>query len=154
MLDSFSYSVSHDLRAPLRAIDGFSRMLEEDYAQRLDDEGRRFLATIRESALRMGQLIEDLLQLSRLGRKPISAGDIDMTALAGEALQELQANTPKTPAPGPSYRRSPGRRLRCARLRLVEPLPRQCRHVDVAGGDRLLPPAGKGQQGFDQMPHS
>ncbi len=104
-LESFSYSVSHDLRSPLRAIDGFSTMLEEDYAHRLDDEGRRVLATIRESAQRMGQLIEDLLQLSRLGRKPMSAGDIDMTALAAEALKELQAGAP-TPA-------------RC----MIEPLP-------------------------------
>ncbi len=97
-LESFSYSVSHDLRAPLRAIDGFSRMLDDDYADLLDDEGRRFLATIRENALRMGQLIEDLLQLSRLGRKPISAARIDMTTLAGEALKELRASAPKTPA--------------------------------------------------------
>src|SRR5712692_6762866 len=71
-LEGFSYSVSHDLRSPLRAIDGFSRMLTEDYGERLDDEGRRRLAVVRESSQRMGRLIDDLLEFSRLGKKPLA----------------------------------------------------------------------------------
>src|SRR5262249_7023382 len=67
-LESFSYSVSHDLRSPLRAVDGYALMLEEDYAAKLDDEGRRLLGVVRQEALRMGRLIEDLLKFSRVGR--------------------------------------------------------------------------------------
>jgi len=96
-LESFSYTVSHDLRSPIRAIDGFSKILEDGYGHALDDEGRRLLTTIRGNALRMGQLIEDLLQFSRLGRKPLSTARIDMTALAGEALRELQAGAAASP---------------------------------------------------------
>ena len=68
-LDAFSYSVSHDLRAPLRAIDGFSRIVEEDYAPKLDEEGRRMIGVIRGEARRMSRLIDDLLSFSRLDRK-------------------------------------------------------------------------------------
>lgn len=89
-LESFSYSVSHDLRSPLRAIDGFSQMLQEDYAAKLDDEGRRLLEVIRDNSRKMGQLIDDLLDFSRLGRKPLSAAQVDMVTLATEALQNLQ----------------------------------------------------------------
>jgi light-regulated signal transduction histidine kinase (bacteriophytochrome) len=89
-LESFTYSVSHDLRSPLRTIDGFSHMLEEDHGHELGDEGRRLLTAVRESARRMGQIIEDLLELSRLGRRPLSAAEVDMTTLAGEALGELR----------------------------------------------------------------
>jgi signal transduction histidine kinase len=88
-LDAFSYSVSHDLRAPLRAIDGFSRILLEDYAERLDDEGRRLLGVVRGSAQRMGQLIDDLLALSRAGRTEMARTPTDMTALAGAVFAEL-----------------------------------------------------------------
>ena len=89
-LESFSYSVSHDLRAPLRAIDGYSQMLEEDYRDRLDDEGKRLLAVVRRESGKMGRLIDDLLAFSRLGRNPISAmAEIDMTALAKDVAQEL-----------------------------------------------------------------
>src|SRR6185369_617575 len=70
-LQSFTYSVSHDLRAPIRHIDGYARLLEEKDRDRLTDEGRRFLNTIRSSAQRMGGLIDDLLRLSRLGRETL-----------------------------------------------------------------------------------
>ena len=89
-LESFSYSVSHDLRAPLRAIDGYSQMLEEDYSDRLDDEGRRLLGVVRDETRRMGRLIDDLLAFSRLGRQPVDAtAHVDMTALAKEVAEEL-----------------------------------------------------------------
>lgn len=88
-LEAFSYSVSHDLRAPLRAIDGFSRILEQDFAERLDAEGRRLLGIVRRNAQRMGQLIDDLLEFSRLGRHALSEQRIDMRAMAGEVFHEL-----------------------------------------------------------------
>src|SRR5213592_4144509 len=91
-LESFSYSVSHDLRAPLRAIDGYGRMLEEDYAAQLDAEGLRLLAVIRKSSLRMGMLIDDLLEFSRLGRKTLARAAVDMEALARDAWTELGAS--------------------------------------------------------------
>jgi signal transduction histidine kinase len=90
-LESFSYSVSHDLRAPLRAVDGYARMLEEDHGARLDGEGRRLLAVVREASMRMGQLIDDLLAFSRLGRQEPSRRPLDMTALAREVLAELNS---------------------------------------------------------------
>ena len=94
-LEAFSYSVSHDLRAPLRAVDGFSRMVLTDYAPKLDDEGRRMLGVIRSEAQRMGRLIDDLLAFSRLGRQPIEAARIDMQALAQEVCDELLALEPE-----------------------------------------------------------
>jgi len=88
-LESFSYSVSHDLRAPLRAVDGYALMLEEDYAVRLDDEGRRLLGVVRNQAKRMGQLIDDLLEFSRMGRQAPVKHSIDMTTLVRETTEEL-----------------------------------------------------------------
>ncbi|WP_052494064.1 ATP-binding protein [Nitrosospira sp. NpAV] len=89
-LESFSYSVSHDLRAPLRAIDGYSRILQEDYAASLDDEGKRLLGVIRKNSKRMGSLIDDLLEFSRLGRKQITATKVDMAALVKEVIEDIQ----------------------------------------------------------------
>ena len=93
-LESFSYSVSHDLRAPLRAIDGYSLMLEEDYAAQLDGEGRRLLGVVRQEAARMGQLIDDLLAFSHIGRRPIASIPFDLTALVQEVVGELSAHYP------------------------------------------------------------
>src|SRR5450830_228482 len=87
-LESFSYSVSHDLRAPLRAIDGFARMLEEDVADQLDDEARRKLDVIRNNTRNMGRLIDELLEFSRLGRKELNYGHLDMSALAQAAFND------------------------------------------------------------------
>jgi signal transduction histidine kinase len=92
-LEGFSYSVSHDLRAPLRAIEGFSGILVEDYGERLGDEGRRQLHVVIQNCRRMTQLIDDLLGFSRLGRQPLTRTRIDMAALAQEALRELQTGS-------------------------------------------------------------
>jgi len=81
-LEGFSYSVSHDLRAPLRAVIGFSKLLLEDHAGQLEEEARRKLGVIQSEAQRMGVLIDDLLAFSRLGRKAMQVGEIDMTELA------------------------------------------------------------------------
>jgi PAS domain S-box-containing protein len=105
-LESFSYSVSHDLRAPVRAIDGLAEILEQEHASGLDPEGRRMLDTVRKNAKRMGLLIDDLLALARYGRQPIVAETIDMSALARAALDEAlraephrQIATSMTPLP-------------------------------------------------------
>jgi len=87
-LESFSYSVSHDLRAPLRAIDGFALMIEEDYLAQLDGEGRRYLAVIRENTKRMGALVDDLLAFSRLGRQAVAKSAVNVDALVREVLDE------------------------------------------------------------------
>jgi len=89
-LEAFSYSVSHDLRAPLRAIDGFGQALEEDYSQRLDTEGRRYLDRMRAGAQRMATLIDDMLKLSRLTRMEVSLAKVDLSAMAGEIAAELK----------------------------------------------------------------
>lgn len=87
-LESFSYSVSHDLRAPLRAIDGFSRIILEDYSYKIDGEGQRYLNIIRYNTQRMGQLIDDLLAFSRLGRKQTEKSQVNMHELAQTAFEE------------------------------------------------------------------
>lgn len=95
-LESFSYSVSHDLRAPLRAVDGYAQMLAEDYGERMDDEGRRLLGVVRASAGQMGRLIDDLLKFSQVGRRALARAPVDMRALAGEVVAELSPAWPKT----------------------------------------------------------
>jgi len=94
-LESFSYSVSHDLRAPLRAIAGFARMVLEDHSGQLNSEGSRMLGVVQSEARRMGHLIDDLLAFSRLGRQSIEPSQIDMGAMAQEVFSELAARTPE-----------------------------------------------------------
>jgi PAS domain S-box-containing protein len=88
-LESFSYSVSHDLRAPLRAIDNFSSILQEEHAGGLDDEGHRLINVVRKNAARMGTLIDDMLAFARAGRRELMLADIDLEALVREVLDEL-----------------------------------------------------------------
>ena len=88
-LEAFAYSVSHDLRAPLRAIDGFSRILEQEYSQKLDEEGLRLLGVVRNSTSRMDQLITDILALSRVGRSELRYSPIDMTTLVNSIYHEI-----------------------------------------------------------------
>ncbi|HVZ13941.1 MAG TPA: response regulator [Bauldia sp.] len=90
-LEAFSYSVSHDLRAPLRAIDGFSQALLEDFADKLDASGQNYLKRIRGGAQRMGELIDDMLQLSQVSRAELRAQPIDLSALAREIATGLSA---------------------------------------------------------------
>jgi PAS domain S-box-containing protein len=89
-LESFSYSVSHDLRAPLRAMNGYSKMLEEDYAAVIDSEGKRLLGNIQSNAAKMGMLIDDLLTFSRLGRKEIQKSLINNKALVDDVVSEIK----------------------------------------------------------------
>lgn len=90
-LESFSYSVSHDLRAPLRAIDAFSRKVVAGYGDKLDDEGRRQLQVVRDNAQRMGRLIDDLLAFSRMGQHEIASQQLDMDSLARSVVGDLRA---------------------------------------------------------------
>ncbi len=90
-LEAFSYSVSHDLRAPLRAIDGFSQALIEDYPEKIDSAGQNYLKRIRVAAQRMGELIDDMLQLSQVSRAELRAQPVDLTALAREIATGLSA---------------------------------------------------------------
>ncbi len=94
-LEAFSYSVSHDLRAPLRTIDGFSRILLEDYADRLDEEGEDYLGRVRAASRHMDTLIEDLLDLSRVSRGPLRREVIDLSAMARGIVRKLKGAQPE-----------------------------------------------------------
>ncbi|MBD2198121.1 MULTISPECIES: sensor histidine kinase [Calothrix] len=94
-LEAFSYSVSHDLRAPLRSIDGFSQALLEDYQDQIDDTGKDYLQRIRSATQRMGQLIDDLLNLSRLMRSDMQLETVDLSSLARRIGTELQESHPE-----------------------------------------------------------
>jgi PAS domain S-box-containing protein len=93
-LESFSYSVSHDLRAPLRALNGFSQILAEEYADRLDEAGLQHLQRIRAASDRLGRLIDDMIDLSRINRQDIRKVDVNLSALAEEVFAELHAKQP------------------------------------------------------------
>ncbi|MDQ3863642.1 MAG: CHASE domain-containing protein, partial [Actinomycetota bacterium] len=89
-LEAFSYSVSHDLRAPLRTIDGFSQILQEDYEEVLDEEGMDYLARVRAASRHMATLIDDLLDLSRVGRRPLRREPVNLSRLATGIIEELR----------------------------------------------------------------
>jgi signal transduction histidine kinase len=93
-LEAFSYSVSHDLRAPLRAVDGFAQALDEDYGRQLDETAHSYLARIRKATQRMGQLIDDLLQLSRVGRAGLQPVEVYLSAVARNIMDRLAATEP------------------------------------------------------------
>jgi light-regulated signal transduction histidine kinase (bacteriophytochrome) len=94
-LEAFSYSVSHDLRSPLRSIDGFSQAILEDYADRLPADGQNYLMRVRAAAQRMGQLIDDLLSLSRVTRAPMQPGFVNLSALAQSVVNNLKLTQPE-----------------------------------------------------------
>ncbi len=94
-LQAFTYTVSHDLRSPLRGLDGFSTMVIEDYGDRLDDQGRGYLTQIRNSARRMDALVSDLLRLARVTRAPMHVEPVDLSGLAGKIMVELRRADPQ-----------------------------------------------------------
>jgi light-regulated signal transduction histidine kinase (bacteriophytochrome) len=93
-LQTFSYSVSHDLRAPLRSIDGFSQALLDDYADKLDEEGRGHLHRVRSAAQRMGQLIDDMLRLARINRSDMRWADVNLSQVAEQVAADLKRGEP------------------------------------------------------------
>jgi len=94
-LETFSYSVSHDLRAPLRSIDGFSKILIEDHSDELGDQALDCLRRVRKGTLRMGDLIDSLLSLSRLNREPLNYRTVDLTTVANDIVEQLQVGDPE-----------------------------------------------------------
>ena len=151
-LDAFAYSVSHDLRAPLRSIDGFSQILLEDYSEKLDEAGRESLQRVRAASQRMGTLIDDLLKLARVTRAEIRTEDVDLSGMAREIVGELQRTTPERQvefaiAPGLKAR-GDARLLRVALDNLLrnswkytakQPAPRvEFRSADTNGGKTFM----------------
>ncbi len=94
-LEQFAYSVSHDLRAPLRSISGFSQILLEDYADGFDEEGKDYLQRVRDAAQRMGELIDDLLKLSRLTRIEMYREEVDLSVIARSIADDLHRVEPE-----------------------------------------------------------
>lgn len=94
-LEAFSYSVSHDLRAPLHSIAGFAEALREDYGEGLDERAHDYLGRVRSATRRMGQLIDDLLALSQISRKPLERSTVDLSGLAGQVAAELREADPR-----------------------------------------------------------
>jgi light-regulated signal transduction histidine kinase (bacteriophytochrome) len=90
-LEEFSYSMSHDMRTPLRALDGFSKILLDEYSDGLDDEGRRMLRVLRENSQRVGRLLDDILHYLSLERREMDPGPVDIARLASEIFAELQS---------------------------------------------------------------
>src|SRR5690606_5813026 len=88
-LESIAYSVSHDLRAPLRSIEGFSTIIMEDYAARMDEEGLDYLNRIRNATTHMSQLIDDVLELSKLSRTSLRRTTVDLTEMATDIVRQL-----------------------------------------------------------------
>jgi light-regulated signal transduction histidine kinase (bacteriophytochrome) len=94
-LEAFSYSVSHDLRAPLRGVDGFSQALLEDYSENLPAKGRDYLRRVRAAALRMGELIDDLIELSRVERSELRRERVDLSQIARHVAASLRKTAPE-----------------------------------------------------------
>lgn len=141
-LDAFSYSVSHDLRAPLRAIDGFSQILLSEHGGSLNDDARRLLAIVRENTNKMAQLINDLLEFSRMGRASVCRSEVDLTDLVRSVLNDLAPTYAGHPAelsvdPLPSARCDPAL-VRLIFLNLLSNAvkytrPRETRRIAVGG---------------------
>ncbi|MDH5265329.1 MAG: ATP-binding protein, partial [Betaproteobacteria bacterium] len=106
-LEAFSYSVSHDLRTPLRAIDGFSRILLEDHGDQLDEEGRSHLQRVRSATQRMGSLIDAILKMAHMSRMELQPDEVDLSALAAEIAADLRAGDPHRQV---AFRIAPGLR--------------------------------------------
>jgi signal transduction histidine kinase len=97
-LESFSYSVSHDLRTPLRAIDGYAEILAEDYKDKLDAEGKRLITNIITNAKKMGLMVDKLLEFSKLGKKAIQKHDVDMDRIVNDSIHEATRSSEHKPA--------------------------------------------------------
>ena len=128
-LEAFTYSVSHDLRAPLRHMDGFSKLLVEEHGAELSPDAQEYVATIRESVLQMGRLIDDLLNLARVGRKQLSMQVTGLDSLVEEVMADLKRANPD------ALDRVEGRDLALRRVRsgadeagFCQPA-RQCRQI-------------------------